>query len=222
MTFSPHVLLQFGGPIGTTEIWSGGLRLATEPGTDGDNEQAAGWLADLSDDVAAWVSHTDSLLSSDVKLSYVKCNAIGPDGRYVDENNVNARYWESGMPQGTSGRNLPNQVACVVTLETAAARGRASKGRLFTPALSMGIDGATGFFEATHVARVMASMKTFLDNINNGPLIDLGAPQVNVYSALGDPGPHRPVTRISVDARPDVQRRRANQLDAPRISTALA
>lgn len=216
MTYADHVLLQFGGDIGTTEIWSMGIRLASSIAPDGLVAHGESWLPDLAEDVEAFVERTSSHLSSDIKLRYVKCNAIGPDGLYKDQENTNVVFFDQDPPQGPDGRQLPNQIACVVTLETAAQRGRASKGRLYVPALSAAIDGATGFFNGSHANDVMNSVRTLLQDINNTPGADIGSPEVHVYSNLGDPGPHRLVTHVSCDQRPDVQRRRANQLEAPR------
>lgn len=223
MTYNPHILIQFGGTIGTDEEWSMGLRCATDGGADdGDNLNAAEWLEDVAEDIVAFVEREESYLSSSVELKFVKVNAINAAGRYTDDGSTIAEYWGAGAPSGVGTQKLPNQIALVATLETAKQRGKASKGRIYLPALALVVDTGTGLFSGSHTNAVMGSVKTLLDDINNGDGLDAESPQVCVYSNIGSPGPHEAVTHVSVDNRPDVQRRRANQMSRTRYRVALS
>ena len=225
MTYKPHVLLQWGGDLTAGEIWSNGLRLMFT-GPLASLVDRKGWaeenLEDIAADVVAFVARADSHLGTKCKLRFVKLNPIGADGRYEDEGNTIVKRWDTTpYPSGTGGVYLPHQVATVATLATDTARGKASKGRIYLPTASVGIQDSDQMMSPSDATAIATSVKTLVQDLNNAPGIDSGDPEVHVMSRLGDPGPSHKVTDIVVDTRLDVQRRRGNAINAPRYTVAV-
>jgi hypothetical protein len=100
----------------------------------------------------------------------------------------------------------------VVTLETGRP-GRSYRGRMYLP-WHVGIPGGVEFDGSTVTTRLDA-VKAMLDSVNTGR-----GHAVSVMSSAR--GSNTPVTGISMDTIPDVQRRRVNKLPATRRREALA
>lgn len=216
MTYRPHVLIQFGGTLFDSETWSCGIRIHDgvvedwDPSTINDNNESV--LEDFFTDVAAYVSNADSGFSNEAVLTYVKANAIGPDGNYSQADRTVAYYAGPGdtVPGGAAATYA--QLALVVSLRGDRDRGRASRGRYYIPAGSLGVDTNGRIPQAQCEASADAAA-TFLGNVNNFPGFDLPwGPSVHVMSALGTPGPVMKVDRVEVGNVMDTQRRRRNQL----------
>lgn len=225
MTYAKHVLLQWGGDLTAGEIWSNSLRIFFGPTIPPYTDRRL-WCDNNIDDVAAdvvsFVARSDSHLGTRCKLRFVKLNPIGEDGHYEsDDTTVEKTYNTIPYPAGSGGVYLPHQVCTVATLGTNATRGRGSKGRIFLPTASIGIVDTTQQMSESDATGIANSVKTFVNDLNNQPGIDIADPQVSVMSKLGDPGPHRAVNHVEVDTRLDIQRRRANNVTAVRVSVNL-
>ena len=100
---------------------------------------------------------------------------------------------------------MPNQVAVVCTLLTTAARGHASKGRMYLPALGVPLAGA-GVFGLDKCAEIANVVKTLITTINT-----IGT--VAVFSKLdADPGVSHEVTSVRVGNKFDTHRSRAKKV----------
>nr|CRY97194.1 hypothetical protein [uncultured prokaryote] len=231
MAYAPHTLVQLSGVIGDpgdpSEIWSTSIRCGSfsEGGGDAvsmptfDETQQfmlefSGELINLIDGNAAM-----NICGGAAVLTNIKANAIDPSGHYQYGRTVQL---DVNQPWGDETRALqfPLQVAKVLTLETGLYRGPASRGRMFIPAPSNNIGSANSpLFNvpANEVAEwatfVSLFLRTTTDDRNWFP---------GVFSKEGTNLTNwNPVNGVSMDNRPDVQRRRANDLKGLRQSAIL-
>lgn len=177
-------------------------------------------IEDVADVISAW--WTDDLpdspgFSSDVNLTGIKLNRIGTNGRYADAESREFTY-PSPLPGQGGGFHEPPQLAAVVTLETAVARGQASKGRQFWPVTSawggtnLGSDGrataANAGYLASSAAILLRNLNTAYVGFRTG---DEQLGKVSVASSSGA-GLFRPVTSVRVGRAADTMRSRRSKL----------
>lgn len=228
MTYRPHIVLQFGGRLFSTEIWSCSLRMILgDPASTMISESAMQtWaqenVADVADDVRAWFLRPDTFSSNAARLDFVKLNTVNESGRYwSDEETVQFEWLAGDAPTGTVTAGEP-QNTIVVSLLTDAARGRASRGRFYPPTGNFVPAVETGKISGLLTQRMADSALALINDLNNEPGVDLQSPRVVVASDLGSPGPMRNVTMVAVGDVIDTQRRRRNNLvEAYRNSAAV-
>lgn len=143
------------------------------------------------------------------RLTTIKLNEIGTDGRYVSDGDTVQHDFETSIP-GVGTSNLPAQIANVVTLRTAAQRGRASSGRFYYPATGR-VVSSDGRLSAATAAAVAVDATTLLNSLN-AALPDW---QVAVMSSIGT-GTTRPVTHVEVGRVLDTMRSRRRSLEEER------
>lgn len=163
--------------------------------------------------VSAWWNNATAGAGSGAiqaaRLTGIKLNRIGIDGRYVDPVTMEHTY-----PTAIAGINsavVAPQLAVVATLRTAIERGRASKGRMYLPptqaisALVAG-DGRSSAAQALQQANGVKALITSL----NSTYTAIG--RVGVASDAGA-GRFEHVTAVSVGRVPDTMRSRRSTQD---------
>ena len=212
--YQPHYRLAFGGPLFTDEEWSCRLNI-TSAGTLPDSTAADGMLAGLVSAVTAWVTSADSRLSTATGLSWVKFNEMNALGHYTNPDNT--RLAEPVGVLGTGTPVMPPQVAVVVSLLTAHARGKAHAGRMFTPALACGV--GEGFLSpsASQTTGMVSNATALLNAIN--AVVDPAG--VSIISATGE---SNHVTKVALGRIFDTMRSRRRSLSEKPyvIGSALA
>lgn len=216
--FTPHLYLTFGGFLGTSasnpgEIWQCGLRIAAN-GTDvwawdpmtpsRENQDSLGAAA--VSPLQQWIS-VGGGVSDMAKMTWVKSAAITATGAYAYDSPYLAEF--SPVAGGlTPGSYVPYQVTRVMSLGTDVQRGRATRGRIYTPAPGSGVD-------INNVAPYGTALTAFKDLINDLNDLDISGgggsgryARVGIFSGVD--GTSRMVTRVGSDNRYDTQRRRAN------------
>jgi len=216
--FQPHYRLQFGGSMFTVEGWSCRLNI-TSAGTLMDSAAADTAFPGLWGAVANWVSNADAALSGQVTLDYVKFNEINALGHYVRPSDVRVHDFLI-PPTGHGGdahanAQFPPQIAVVVSLLTAQSRGKAHRGRMFTPALASYFDYQSG--QLTQGALIASAATTFLNAVN------AAVPDHGV-SILSTTGQSNHVTRVAVGQAYDTMRTRRKSIpeSAYTLGTLLA
>lgn len=218
MTYPGHLLVQFGGDLVGSEIWSCSVRMRyREPVPDpfdSAREFAEEHVEDVAEDVAKYIATNGSGWSSMARLRYVKFNAINGQGKYVDQTRTNVVYFDTTpYPASTFQPRFPPQVAMKVTLRTQNARGPASRGGWYIPSPGVPLDGNSGKIGAPYPQQAAEVAAQFVRDLNNWPGVDgVNAPNVAVVSNVGNPGPALLVNRVNVGDRFDVIQRRANAL----------
>ena len=204
--FQPHYRLAFGGSLFTTEGWACRLNI-TSAGTLMDNAAADTAFPALWAAVADWVTNPLSCLSSVTKLDYVKFNEINALGHYARPSDVRVHDFLT-PPSGTggdahAGAFYPPQVAVCVSLLTAVPRGKAHRGRMYTPALAAQFNPFTGqIAEANGMGTAATS---FLNAIN-------AAVPGHGVSIISTTGQSNHVVRVSMGQAFDTMRTRRKNI----------
>lgn len=202
---SGHLYLQWGGKLPGEEQWSCGLRLAVTDGS-GTSLDPTPLLAPAAAAVQTFHSGLGAQISPRAKLSFVKLNYITETGHYGE-----ASTFEHVVADvaggGTDSLTPPNQIACAISLTTAATRGPAHRGRFYIPIPTMPIlaDGriSTGTRDPAKVAAT-----DFIAALN---ALDTGY-KVAVFSRKAGAATHRLVTGVEVGRVLDTIRRRRNKM----------
>lgn len=215
-----HYLLAFGGPLGSGEQWTNTLRLHA-PTYDATQDAETATVADLAAFFKAhWV--TVNPISGGARLGWLKYNRVGTDGKYM--NPWTTVYDFSPLVVSSAAIKHPHQVSLVATLTTDAARGLASKGRIYLPSPMYSVAGA----DATIASGDAASAANWVAGLVNGINGVAGAGNVHVISrgARQDdgswgPGAMRPVMGVSVGNVYDTMRSRRGKVVEQRTDVAV-
>ena len=147
-----------------------------------------------------------SAVPSYFRMTHVKFALVEPNGLYPDDALAEIYDYPAVVPGGGgSVRQFPLQVAHALSLTTAAERGRAHRGRVYLPPPSSNLEASDRWPAGVCQARADA-LATVIGLWNTHLPGD-----VSVMSKIGA-GTTRAVTGVSVGTRPDIQRRRANQI----------
>lgn len=215
MYSEPFLQLVIGGTIlaGTTDqdVWQIGLKVPTRWTNGAEIANAMnGIVADLETDAKTFWSALSSVMGGTNRLTFVKANLCDREGKYIDQN----KTWRRDFAPVQAGANnaMPADVALVVTLETAAARGYASKGRFYLPSPSTSVISEGRLSSAARQTTATAAA-AFVKNCGNVPFVDAtqGVGDVSVMSKVGQ-GATRKVTAVRVGDLLDVQQRRSNRM----------
>jgi hypothetical protein len=187
--------------------------------TDGELADVEEVLEGVYDAVTDWwqlpAGPTGPGISAYARITSIKLNRIGTDGRYTDSV-THERVASSPEGGAYATRPLPPQLACVATLTTLAERGLASKGRMYFPPTQGIADIATdGRISATNAYNFASAVYTLFGNINGVyTAATSGTGLVGVASSVGA-GMFRSVQGVRVGRVPDTMRSRRNkQLEA--------
>lgn len=205
MTYPYHYKVVLAGEhISGDEIWSTSFALITD-NTVPDPDLIDGALDWLEEELGTrW---GDLGVSNQARLSLIKLNLIGPDGKYVDE--ANTFFRDVNIVAGPAG-SLPLQISTVVSLRTSARRGYATHGRMYLP-YPPGSSISNGRFGPTYTGDTADAWATLFADFNDVLFGLSSSTAVGIVSGVGE-GTDRAVTRVLVGDVPDTQRRRRNAL----------
>ena len=217
MTFDRrHVLAQWGGTLPGGEIWSNSLRLCGD-GTGPTapvptHQEMIDWCTGPAKDaVLAFHQAASSKIGVGAKLTFLKMNVVGTDGRYTDLNTVEYVYAPVASG-GTNGSIHPTQVTLAVSTTTEFSRGHAHRGRFYLPLPVTPVDVGTGLIDADVALGVATTAATFIEALADEPGLDLNnGMRVCVMSQRGT-GATNVVIGVDVGRALDTQRRRRNAL----------
>lgn len=140
------------------------------------------------------------------RLTTLKLNLIGPNGRYV--NDAATVVHDFGLPgiSGVGTAPYPPQVSLAVSLKTAASRGRAHAGRFYLPApkAPMGTDGRV-------TVAGIADLNTHVGNLLNSINEAVPGWVLGVTSDIGE-GTQRTVTGFTIGRTFDTIRSRRTSI----------
>jgi hypothetical protein len=218
------MLLAWGGTYATepTETWSNSLRLISpavdDPFASFDYD---GSLVDAKADITALMADAGSGYSTLTRMTWVKLNEIGPDGRYVDQTDTHALYFPGSTVSGFSTNWAPLNVAGVVTMLTDRERGPASRGRVFVPSPTWTMGTGTFRYSNASLTSAVAAWSTFIQAIGNWPGAD-GPEDLRpaVVSDRGVAGTFAYINAVQIGNVPDTQRRRREQLVEVRTTSS--
>lgn len=224
-TYTEHMLIAFGGTwyAEAADGWECTLRVSSDGGGGGVlNEDL--YLNDIVPNLKTWFNTARNGLSNQAQLTYVKCNRIGADGRYIDKSITHRKDFTAVL--GGAPSYGPAFLSICTTLHTAALRGRGHMGRIYLPnntkPMSTSLQISAG--DALAVAQ---STRRLLQLIKNPVAAPSGwtpdawaagsssvSPTPGIYSGV-DASVHV-ITATSADTVYDVQRRRKEQIKGTR------
>lgn len=221
-----HLAMTWSGIFGTTtspvEIWSMSLSAGFN-----NNFVSRPSLTPLAEALrTAWGTHLAPGIFNGATLTRTRVASVGDDGQY--ERDDGGAYVladdETAVPGAASGSQYL-QVALAISLESDF-NGPTGRGRFYVPTPSLGTI-TDGLFATAQQTNWVNRAKAFVDAVN-AALAAHAQPlgRVSVASggsaARGLPPALHPVTRVAVGRRPDIQRRRANDIDEQKARAALA
>lgn len=213
MAYQPHLLLTFGGTLGTSdEVFQCGIRFIKRAGLIGPDpvtpnaSDAGELLNDSVNKISDWWNSNDVEVGGNAVLRWAKCAAIGGDGRYLYDTDPKVHDYDPGVPAGGATRAYPFQVSKALSFKTDRNRGRATNGRIFLPSPANLVDTNTGLItvsqtEVDHHAAFIEDLKTSGIDSETTPAVVSSS---NEEWAL--------ITRVRVGNVLDTQRRRRAQL----------
>lgn len=215
MAYTPHVLVAFGGSWGfsTSEIWEctlrGGLVTGGPDPTDFDGDA---YLGSVQGGLATWFGDTANHMSSLARLKWIKANAVGADGKYINPVTHVFDYSTAVSGSAVPG-NLPGFCSLAYTWETGRARGTAHRGRMYTPnAFPLDTEFTVSPANGALNAQAGVALLEILDNSGSG--ISTQELTFGIYSRID--ASHHDITGCSSDDTWDVQRRRKDRIPSVR------
>lgn len=150
-------------------------------------------------------------ISAAAKLTSVKVNRIGTDGRYMDPE---TREWVAPTPvAGSASSNVAPQLTIVSTLRGPAPRARAGIGRMYFPPseFCQGVFGTDGRIPSANAALYAQGTAQLLLSINAVYLTAGISAVAGIASKVGT-GAFQPVDVVTVGRVVDTMRSRRNKL----------
>lgn len=223
--------LVIGGTLYGTEDFNTTVSIVpSSPGTlMGIDAVSEDLLEDIATIIGSWwpstVATVGPFFTTDVKLTYIKLNHIGVDGRYT-QSETREHVYTTPISGGYSASHPAAQLSLVHTIETGEVRGLAARGRMFLPPSGfMGIntgDGRIGVSDATNAAKGLVNL---LGSINGRyatePVGDGAVGKVGVASNTRS-GAFRVANGVSVGRVLDTIRSRRSSLEEERILWPVA
>jgi hypothetical protein len=209
----PHYQITVMGDGWTqTETWQFGVRARIEALSGPADQQA---LANaLATPTQTFLSSSAVALCQHIRLTAIKVAAVDVDGHYTYPS-APGIYTYPAPVVGTSSSNVVPQATLAVTLLTAVARGRGSKGRFYLPPSGLVVQ-ADGRITAANADAVETAARTWLLAVNATAQVS----NVVVMSKLGA-GTTNDVTAVGVGRVTDTFRSRRRSLAEGRTPLAL-
>lgn len=149
---------------------------------------------------------SSGLISGAARLTTLKVNQIGTDGRYVDQNDTVQYDWTTSVPGSASSVYTPPQIALAVSLRTGVRRGLAHTGRFYLPTPAF-VPNADGRITTAQAQSAATATTTFLNALHAA----LPGWRAGVVSDVGA-GAARAVTHVEVGRVLDTIRSRRTSL----------
>lgn len=217
-----HRATLLGDMFGGTEIWTTGFSLQDPGLADEDTAPSVAEAQAISDAFSTFWGLSGNQANQYYRFLGVKVSMVSTDGS--SDPSLTAFYTRPTALAGPANFGTPHpQLSVVATLGTAVSRGKGSKGRMFLPGLTAGID-STGKLGTTYCTQLANSLKTFFDTVNASTAVP---GTVALFSAerAGVPfsaAQQNTVTTVRIGNVVDTQRRRRNQLVEQYQSATLA
>lgn len=222
MGYPKHLLVAFGGPLGSKESWSCSLRMTSStfsvlPDAALD-EYAENNAQTVHDKVFAYLQSLGGKWNAAANLGFVKVNGINSDGHYIGDTHGVINDQPEIVAPGSNNFGA-FQLSMVMTLLTERTRGLGTHGRFYLPAPYLTVD-KEGLLNPTTAASYASLTSDFITQLNNWPGSDVpGAPNVCVVSRGKKLGPKTwgegtfgTVNRVAVGTVMDTQQSRRRSL----------
>lgn len=217
-----HRATILGSMFSGAEIWTTNLFIGNTGGGDqGTPPTDAEALAIFNAFKTFWQTSSAGFHGS-YALDGVKVSYVNTEGQ---TDPAFTKFYTAPTPVGgqmTGAAPFP-QLALAMTLGTAKARGKGSKGRMYLPGVAFGTD-SSGRLAIANAQAIANAGKAFIDAVNASADVP-GEVVLNSAGGIGVPstGPQmNKVTTVKVGTVMDTQRRRRNQLVEQYATATLA
>lgn len=190
--------------------WSTGIRLAVIGGGPINASDYTGFLNTISSACQAFHISSNTYAGVGCYLDRITAAHLGLDGKYISDAHTTQEYVWGTAPNGVGTQTQPWSAAHVISLRTQFARGTASNGRFYYPALSVTTDPSTGRLQSGTVSNRVNGCKTMFDAINAAAQTLEPGLRIHVMSKVG-PGNSVVCNALRADRRIDSIERRENQ-----------
>lgn len=219
MAYAPHFLFSFGGKLGGGEIWNCGVRCFPVEDSPVTPEPIPQYQMDnLAAKLKTWFSAPTSNHASSASLTWLKLNAIGPDGKYLNKNTTNIA--DILLCQGGVNAKVGSFLSVATTWLTARTRPPGAFGRIYLPNYGVQYDALDPLTIAPATQDIVANAGKALLNIVTGKGLAPNLPDRRFYVpcvASEVDGSLNIITKVAVGRVYDVQRRRKEEiLELPR------
>lgn len=159
-------------------------------------------------------------MSPDCKLTSIKLNRIGTDGKYMDATAIES-VLTTPVAGGGTGRQAA-QLTVAATLRGTNPRGRAGRGRMYFPpgGWYQGVLAADGRLPATEATNYARGVVTLIQNIND-VYVAAGVAAVAGIASKAGAGAFQPVDSITVGRVIDTMRSRRNKLPEDFVEVSI-
>lgn len=199
------------GTLYGAETFAWGLSVIPDFPSGGDLNPSA-LIGQVASAVEDYWSTVD--VSAAAAITMVKFNLIGPDGRYVSDDETVLQEFDPPV-SGVGTLGVPPQIALAISLVTNRARGRGSRGRFYLPTPSVALE-SNGRLSATAAQRNADASLAFINDLNT--IVGDGW-RVGVASDVGS-GVFVPVTAVRVGRVYDTIRSRRRSLAEDYVLTS--
>lgn len=214
---SPFVLTTVEGNFGTAPIleqWRATWKIPVPSGAVPNGAAILTYLTAIK--TAVQTFHTGAVSSGlPAQLVSLAGAVIGTDGKYLGGGAQETERYTYPSTVGGSGTPIhPFDAALCVSLRSTNARGRASRGRFYWPALAHPLGTTDGLVTPTNHTNLLTAAKVLIDAINTQANTILGpSAYVSVMSGLGS-GTSAVVESVSIGRKLDhMSSRTAKQLE---------
>lgn len=206
----------FGTSPTAADYWSSGLRLAIVGGNDVALNDLTPFLNAIQVAIATFHATGTVGAGPNTYLDELTAAHIGLDGKYVSSMEQTTRYKYGSPIVGAGSGNHPWSTAMVTSLRTLFARGLASNGRMYWPAVGLGLSSGTGRVPAATMDNYVVEVKTMLNAINTAAQSYQTGLRIHVlgYSPKYGTSASSMVNAIRCDERLDSIERRENDQPA--------
>ena len=208
MPFRPHTRVTLQGEIfsGSTvlDIWSCNINVVRNL-LFGPLDDPAAYLEQIAAPMAAWFTGATHRMRNDVRLTQLKVNNIGADGKYSDPGHPHTNAYGPLVVGGSVTVDTPPMCSLAWSWTTSLFRGPGHTGRIYPPNALLGTTAANSKVTSGEAGTHVTAAKALLDVLRNTGGI-LASPCVS-SAVLED---NVLITGVRVGDVIDVQRRRKN------------
>lgn len=206
--YHPHTLVSFGGDLNDGELWNCSLRIVSPDGTHGPISNPGGYVTSQGPILRTFFMDSDAGFNAGARLTYLKANSIGVDGKYSDPTVTHQH--DIADCQGIRNGTQALFTSLCFSWTTDATRGLAHRGRMYPPlALPAVVDSGSKI--STSYRDSMADQAKLLLDILAGNTSTDGEWGWPVIASSKSQTWNR-ITGIEVGNVVDVQRRRKNRV----------
>lgn len=217
VAYQQHFYAVFGGELDPlangswTEVWQCGIRGLFNT----DTPSVDAWLASVGPTVGGWFADSSVAMHPKSRMSWMKCNAIGTNGKYSDPSHPHT--WFASSPYvGTGTATYSPFLALCYSWTTSRLRGVGSHGRVYVPVGMPNTPSGSDIISSSQQGTAVTAAKTLLTRVHT----TVGTDTFNPAILSNKDASATLITGVRIGQVIDVQRRRKNRVPEAYIGAA--